>query len=1313
MSDNRTVHSTAFNFLSAVRGGVDPRTGLYTVSIELPDLKSHALAGPALKLALHYNPLNTQDSGYGKGWNLGLTQYTRHNQVLALGTGESFRLEESSREDKRLNIPQQKIASFHVYKEGNLGLDETTRFRVVHRSGLKEILQMQDDNLALPVSVLHMGRKLKLEHLAFNSQYFRLQAIFEVTAQGDENALLTVERSSSTVEIKEHSLANGGVARYVMSLGGNDDRVTQIALPTANKANWQFEYEYDASNSYLSIVGVRTPTGAREVLEYTDGGHEFPSAARRNRLPRVNRHKTTPGKPLPQLGIKHALVDVGFVYENAEAQGWGNNNFLGDRDTPWVEDSGLDNLYYRQGVYQYGSVETHYVNDTPVKTIERRFNRFHLLETEKTLQGRSLREQIYKYPVDQEKTFELQPANFQLVTEQTQRWTLLESGRPPRSPTEYSRYDVHGNLVWRKRFNEVEELHEWYPVGGDGAACPPDPEGFVRHLKQTTITPAATGFGQAPTLTTHYTYISLPAVIDSEYDANDPDNQWRAYGQHVVEGQTLINAGEAIEGTYFCYFDQPDDALRLGRVREQEVNYPGVDPDEVWSTTSTYGYEEVFDKASGEFALQTIETISGFDQVSKTLETLRSVLHGEPLLNSDDNGVRIRYVYDALRRVTRETVDPDGEDEAFKHYEYHLCAHDEDVAEQAVTDVIGVRTRSIVDGFNRVVYEERDDDDSKLFAGAPRPIYRAWYDALGQLEARTDVDWYEDWQLELEYSLEYDDWGELYCEIGPEGIRDYSETDPVGSTEHKGPIVTRWRVDDQGVQSGVTQTWMNLFEKAVRVERYYLSEDDTGKPVKQQVSLLRQDYDGLGRLHRERDGEGDRMRINVYAYDAFDRQVTHTLPGNAVVTRAYAMHSREDLPVSIKVGDVLLGTQTFDGLGRRTHAITGFRDQEFQYRQGERQPCLMIAPDKAEVSYDYRPALGEEPVHRHLGAVDANYIYHRKNARLVEFDEPGYKVELEYFTNGEVKHEDRYVGDELYSMSYGYSYRSRMHRYGDVLNQEQVYEYDDCGRLKQTRLHAAPAKRRGRTQALGPVLLQTDFTYDSFGRMESFTTQDIQAGTELVTSLEYDGFDRETRRTFDFGGETVQTLTQRYDEFDCLEQRVLAECERESDEPPLQVLRDESYRYDTRGRLVNYTCDAFDNPQAPEDHYWPVDPYGKKIKTQVFSFDDLDNITVVLTTFDGGFNRALYSFGDYRLEQDPAQLLRITNTHADYPREILLEYDKNGNLTRDDAGRTLKYDALNRLVLVTLPGSSPAEPGESVAYRYDARNILSGTEPAA
>ncbi|WP_248916966.1 hypothetical protein, partial [Pseudomonas moorei] len=63
MTTSKAVHSQAFGFMSSLQGGVDPRTGQYTISITLPEVKSNWLGGPAFPVNLAFNPINTLDSG--------------------------------------------------------------------------------------------------------------------------------------------------------------------------------------------------------------------------------------------------------------------------------------------------------------------------------------------------------------------------------------------------------------------------------------------------------------------------------------------------------------------------------------------------------------------------------------------------------------------------------------------------------------------------------------------------------------------------------------------------------------------------------------------------------------------------------------------------------------------------------------------------------------------------------------------------------------------------------------------------------------------------------------------------------------------------------------------------------------------------------------------------------------------------------------------------------------------------------------------------------------------------------------------------
>jgi YD repeat-containing protein len=271
----------------------------------------------------------------------------------------------------------------------------------------------------------------------------------------------------------------------------------------------------------------------------------------------------------------------------------------------------------------------------------------------------------------------------------------------------------------------------------------------------------------------------------------------------------------------------------------------------------------------------------------------------------------------------------------------------------------------------------------------------------------------------------------------------------------------------------------------------------------------------------------------------------------------------------------------------------------------------------------------------------------------------------QYYSTGELKSELRVVEDGEYTMNYRYSRLGRLLSYTDVLRQEQSYEYDPQGRLKKTQL--------GTTTST--------FTYDSLGQTASINTSDKLSRQVVGTTLKYDEFGREILRTFDLSG-VGQTLSQVYNDVDCLTQRTLKEGN--------TVLRDETYEYDLRGRLTNYGCTG---PQPP------VDPYNKAITQQVFTFDALDNLTLVMTYFGQELNRARYFYEN----PDKTQLSKVTNTHADYPKQIDLDYNVDGHLVRDEENRTLEYDALGRLIEVR--GVSGGLEG---SYDYDPLDTVTG-----
>ncbi|MHC5129473.1 hypothetical protein ACYST8_25915, partial [Pseudomonas inefficax] len=58
------AHSNAYNNLSFVNHSVDPRTGQYTLGIDLMAVVGNYLIGPNLPLRLAFNALTPEDTGF-------------------------------------------------------------------------------------------------------------------------------------------------------------------------------------------------------------------------------------------------------------------------------------------------------------------------------------------------------------------------------------------------------------------------------------------------------------------------------------------------------------------------------------------------------------------------------------------------------------------------------------------------------------------------------------------------------------------------------------------------------------------------------------------------------------------------------------------------------------------------------------------------------------------------------------------------------------------------------------------------------------------------------------------------------------------------------------------------------------------------------------------------------------------------------------------------------------------------------------------------------------------------------------------------
>ncbi|CAI8909436.1 RHS repeat-associated core domain-containing protein [Pseudomonas sp. IT-P258] len=1069
MSTSTSVHSNAFNFMSFILSQVDPRTGQYTCAISLPELKANNLCGPVVPLQLNFNPLNAADSGFGKGWNLQLSQFNPTNGVLSLYTGETFKVILGGPNGPV--IPEQKIDSFHFHDLGN------KRYRVEHKAGLVEILEIGQGEVALPVQMFSpQGHGVTLEYVAFGTE----PLLSRITNATDSTALLSLARTTNLLKITLHP---GSAFEALFQMSIIDGESKTLVLPTDDKASWRFDYV--AQSGLTCLKDVYTPTGGHETVTYASRAHYFPGQAGRT-LPRVASHKRDPGFGQP-------AIETRYEYDARD------HNFLGFGSGLSWSDDGLDNLYKVRSAYEYETREILWdaLAGKAVRETRRVFNRFHLMTLEQTTQYSSdpakntLQTTDTEYHIDSALDFKDQKPYCQLPKKVTQTWRLASATLPRHAEIVTTTFDDFGNLLTQVNANGVTETSEWYKAEGEGDDCPADPQGFVRTLKSKTVTPARSAYGQAPTLQTRYTYTAEPGLTGS--------GPWLA-----IRDETLVPLGsgqeQSLQLTSYKYYNDPTDPFIHGRKLQDAVTLNDL------TTTTDYSYSMTRNARNGETVQHTVSTLTGFDGEKKIITLQHSLLNGEPLLNRDDNDVEIEYEYDLLGRVTRETVAPNTPYVASRNYTYTLNSASGQQAMQSARDVKGVETITYLDGHNRVIRETRRDADA--LGGDDmqyREIYRATYNNREQMTSETDIDWERAKDVALTRFFNYDDWGEQRSVVRPDGVEEYEVNDPIART------TTHWL---EGM--GKTITVNNLFDKPDSVKRIDLG----GRQISEHVYQ----YDGLGRTAEEQDAAGNWTR---YEYDGFDRMTKTVLPDSNVVERQYARHSSEDLPIEISVNGVVLGKQGFDGLDRMVLSTTGGRESVYTFDPGQSQPKSVKRPSGVEIGYVYRPELGEDPEQRRALESTAVYTYDAQNARLrttEEVDPSGitHSLEREYFSTGELKSESRgQTGEVTRIMYYEYSRQARLMRYTDVLGQTQEYEYNPRAQLTATRL--------GDTRST--------FTYDDLAQLKTIET--IDGAQRLQIDLEYDDFGREVLRTFDLGNQIKQTLSQTYDEVDRLTQRTL------------------------------------------------------------------------------------------------------------------------------------------------------------------------------
>lgn len=1284
-----TLQSNALNYASATRGDVDPRTGLYGFTLQLPKLQPNSGQGPDVPVDLGSSGLRTANVGFGISWDFKLSRYDLNNHVLSVHTGESFEVADQGPGEMAI-LHEQMFAGF-TFK--NTGTRDKPQFRIDHTNGLVEILEplKADGNTFLPTRFeTRSGIGMTL---AYDDKQGRLLSITD----DEKRQLLTVDfQGNHQVHLHVHK---GTEKHKQFTLALDGDELRTLSMPVDDLFDWSFQYKAVGDMRFLERLSQ--PCGGVEYIRYKDTGHRYPGLDQY--LPYVIEHRK-----LPDPRDETSAIKTTYAYSDT--------NFLG-YDAPgvvWDENYNQDQLYKcTSDQYNYYTTVSHYLDGKVSHTVKHTFNRFHLMTEQVRDQAGCLQTTTMKYH-DRPGSFASQDVRVQLPSKMTTTWT--QTGTPNyRDVCIDTVYDTAGNLVSERLVNGMRMEREFYPaVGAEG--CPPDPNGFKRNLKSVTVYPAEGAAEPGKILRTRYTYRALPVLSTSR--ARQQEKVWLVTDsveefEVVDEHETLLRREELF------YLNRPDDVFLHGR-----LDYKITKLGKTQSRTE-FHYEKSEDD-SGQ--LTCVRTKATFKPHGGTLErtttTLFDTLRGEFIEVQDANGVKTRYAYDPVNRPLAESV-VDPEYPAKRSYRYGRVTENQRTLWYAeAKDVNDVITRTYHDGLNRPVREERtlrklDDPESETWITCKGK--ETTYDTLGRVASETEHEYLpaapgsdsdDEQVIKLTSHFSYDAWGQRCQVLQPDGVKLVTRFSPFGAD---GNIIEQWqeRPDQPGIKQQHSVAEYNRFDKPVHEYRLHLPADaeEGAKPV--EVDRTEYLYDGLGQAVKETrrfaPEHNLEPRITEFKYDHWARLFETVRPDGSVLTRIFDKRSTAELTTRLEVRD-LSGAparpaciRTFDGLERLSTLKVGPRLETYQYKGQtdlmESRTIINTDParnDKRKYveRYEYKPALTVQPTKvtatvedapEPLAANEAEFAFRPTSAEVVRADNPNGGRAYTYTDQGYLAREYWHGTDaQQYDIHNQHSLQGRLcyRKHSDGVACQ--YGYDTLGRLATV--------TQGHLQAV--------LTYNSLGQLETTTTCDTRAPeTRFVrTTQTYDDLGREHRRTLQTPDQQ-RMLVLKWLDGTTLQSRTLYNGD---DKDEAAFLSRELFGYDDLDRLVTHQYEGDWDNKDPNGERWkalPRNRKGRSICSQTFSFDALDNLDRCLTRFaDGNRDTARFKYAT----DDSFQLTEVTHTLLeDYPARQAFTYDTRGNMLNDERGHTLQYDVRGRLERVLDDKGS-----EQVRYLYDGHDQL-------
>ncbi|MGV7963706.1 RHS repeat-associated core domain-containing protein [Photorhabdus tasmaniensis] len=1262
-SSDTSFSTQSGNFGNAVSGGVDPRTGTYSISINLGQLNGNGQLGPVFPVNLSYSPQpgnnNSNSMRLGNGVGLGVSMYDTETKRLSLSTGEAYQISEGK--NNAVTVKQKKLDSFHFEKQGS----ET--YKIAHCTGDLEFLpgSQYADTPKLPGRIVNAaGHSLFLSTDDNN----RLAKVSDET-----DTLLSIDYNNKKITLTFYpGKPESYTAVLQLTSSGNLETITR---PSNSKEMddlvWRIGYT-DMGIWGHWATSLTHPGGMTETVEYRtgDSAHHFPDRAPISKaLPNVKTFTRDPGAEQPAMVSTYTFSNHNYLGYGGEGGSWNDQE---------------DYLYSCPSDYIYSSTETQLNGNEPV-SIKRTYNNYHLQKTEETTCGNCVVTKVMTYYTDSDLDFEQQPPQFQCPTSTSTTWTDSSNKEKVLSRTEVvkTEFAESGVQTYQMDADGTETTWEYYPAEG-GADCPKEPNGFTHFTKSETVTPRSPAYG-APVHKTLYTYATVDHV-GTDVSALVMKKTEKHYVDDVLLKTITCEYGKNAEKT-------------AGVLTQKTTTYPDPDsPKTVYTTTEAATFADATVSVDGQNIAARVSTytLTGHDGLAVTRSKTVSRMTDRLLESTDSKGIVTAYTYNTLGWLTKRVhCQGDNDYKNTTTCEYSVATGGGMCA--TTTDQNKNKIRHELDGMGRLLRIKKNDVDMDSTNTEPEFLMQlqAW-DALGRSLTGIAHDYRgaaDKKPLTVTQTLSYDDWGQVSQSVSSEGVTTHTETVLVPSlTKDISSSVWQTRSWQSGREetSGITVITLDNNHNPVKTEMYPKGATigkDTAYSVTTRV------YDGWSRLVSQTEASDPTDKLppekTTYAYDVWDRPTVTTLPDGTQTAQEYVAFSSAKLPTAIRVHDSkgnpvpgVGGEQGFDGLGRLKNTASGGRSEVYRYDQPyQRHPSRVITATGNQEMYTRIDALGEIPESLNTVGTGVNvsqrWTYNTVTAAMLTATEDQHTLTYSYAASGQQA--GITVGKEGGTGTKNTTLNDR------TIGGTATTITDYAGR-KQT----LTLDEYGRATALYDDDVSSTLDYDGLGQIRSWTATDKKTRYTKTTLLTLDDYGRETGRTIETrdGSNILKdtlTITQAWSRKHQVTRRTTTQM---TTGKPV-VLRDETYNFHPkRGWLTYYGVIG----SAP-----PRDESGRSLSQQVFTYDPVTGNMVSKTTLftDGTMSTTNYK---YENDEDLCQLSRIVTDG----KSVTLEYDGAGRLTRDEYGRTLSYDALGRLYDVKKGANTLSR------YWYGADNKLCG-----